>query len=541
MWHDSKVLARVTTSRWAFPVSSGLLAFGWAFIAWLTVVPNQDILADGIQAQSFLTHPQFFLAFPGQKHGGPIEYPATIVAEALWPGNYFMNAAVRPLFAFATGFTAALLFRRLFDQAPRWAFLLSVAFGPAILSGVMGPESNPFGVIWLQPNYDLAWLFVISGSLLLAATLHSQSLRARIDPGTTIGLCGASLGAGLLVGLGFWAHPVFILLIIPLLCLVTLRSTWSWRLFPWFVTGGLVGVMPAVISYFVNADVNVWDPSHGAFIAVDYYISKGGSILGLDGIPDYILALLPWGWGWAPTAGLGLETIQSVSMWIVLIGASIITVGGVARSVRQRRRPSVLASIATTWVVAVVTLFAFITFVDAVWLYAVNYAFLLWFTIGAAPIFFAKRIWGITIATCLLTIEAVSMVIHNIGYLSSIPQNFNNKVSVMERNIEVARDLEEAGVDVVFGSYYDAIPIGYGSGGDLRTITSRYNRYPLTSEELAGSSLVVAVDATPTEPWGDESLDLVLSECQPRPEALTTAVGPFVIADCDPHVLDIRR
>ena len=124
------MLIRIRDSVWTFPITAGFLAFAWAAIAWLSVIPNQDILVDGIQAQAFWHDPRFFLAFPGQKHGGPLEYPFTIVAEGIWPGNYFANAAIRPLFAFATGFTAALLFQRLFGEAPRWAFLLSVAFGP---------------------------------------------------------------------------------------------------------------------------------------------------------------------------------------------------------------------------------------------------------------------------------------------------------------------------------------------------------------------------------------------------------------------------
>ncbi|MDP2013705.1 MAG: hypothetical protein Q8L05_05715, partial [Actinomycetota bacterium] len=60
-----------------FELTAGLFCFAWALLGWLTVIPNQDILADGIQAQSVLADPRVVLAFPGQKHGGPLEYPAT--------------------------------------------------------------------------------------------------------------------------------------------------------------------------------------------------------------------------------------------------------------------------------------------------------------------------------------------------------------------------------------------------------------------------------------------------------------------------------
>ena len=81
MQHETSVIPRPNfLKRIRFPLTSGLICFLWAFLAWLTVIPNQDILADGIQAQSVLTDPRIVLAFPGQKHGGPLEYPATLLA-----------------------------------------------------------------------------------------------------------------------------------------------------------------------------------------------------------------------------------------------------------------------------------------------------------------------------------------------------------------------------------------------------------------------------------------------------------------------------
>ena len=79
-------------------------------MAWLTVIPNQDLLADGIQVQSLIQDPRIVLSFPGQKHGGIIEYPVNILAEWVAPGNYFLHSAIRPVFAFLTGFFAARLY-----------------------------------------------------------------------------------------------------------------------------------------------------------------------------------------------------------------------------------------------------------------------------------------------------------------------------------------------------------------------------------------------------------------------------------------------
>ena len=193
-----------------FALTSGGICFIYAFIAWLTVVPNQDILADGIQAQSLLVNPRLVLAFPGQKHGGPLEYPFTILGDWIAPGNYFSNGAVRPVLAFLTGFVVAKLFLKLFPKSPKWGFLAAVAVGPTIMHGMLGPEGNPVGVWWLQPNWDVAWLLVAAGALVVTGLNTTSKSK--------------SVVAGLLISLGFYAHPAIVLLIVPLIFLTLMKT-----------------------------------------------------------------------------------------------------------------------------------------------------------------------------------------------------------------------------------------------------------------------------------------------------------------------------
>jgi hypothetical protein len=94
---------------------------------------------------------------------------------------------------------------------------------------------------------------------------------------------------------------------------------------------------------------------------------------------------------------------------------------------------------------------------------------------------------------------------------------------------------------VIFGSYYDAIPIGYASGGQLRTITNRYNRFPLTQQELDGGPLSVAINKQPSEDWGIESLDHVQRECTPVPDSSLPALGDFLLFECPPSALVFNR
>ena len=111
----------------------------------------------------------------------------------------------------------------------------------------------------------------------------------------------------------------------------------------------------------------------------------------------------------------------------------------------------------------------------------------------------------------------------------------------MNEKKSTAQQLEQAGAEFVFGSYYDVIPIGYASGVNLRTITNKYNRFPLTPAELERESIPVAINTTPSDPWGEESLVAAQSGCTPRSETVSDSVGVFQIFDCLPTAVDFRQ
>lgn len=517
-------------SRYWFSAVAGLFCLAWAFLGWLTVIPNQDILADGIQAQSLLTDPRVVLAFPGQKHGGPLEYPFTVVAEWVAPGNYFANAAIRPILAFISGFLVAELFLALFPKAPKWAFLAAVAVGPTIIHGMLGPEGNPVGVWWLQPNWDMAWLCVTGGALVIARA------KGKRWPVPALG--------GLLVGLGFFAHPAISLLIVPLLTLVLLLARPRLMTISIAAAGALIGVLPAAVSYVVNSKVNTWDPSHGAFIAVNYYREMGGAVLGLTGIPDYMMALLPYGIGLAPSQLLLAGTAQTAIVWAFIAVIATSAAVGITSAVWRRRALTPGGAVATAWLVAIVTMFTFITFVDPVWIYSSGLAILFWLSIGALPSFFTKpgfRPLGYAITTVLLVVVALSTISHNAAFYSDIPARIAAKVDAMDEQQAIAQALADAGATVVFGSYYDAIPVGYASGGKLRTITNHYNRFPLTEAERKAEAITVGVNTAPTDPWGDEAMATMADQCALSSATPSASAGTFAIFDCPPAALVFNR
>lgn len=526
--------------RYRFSAAAGLLCFAWAFLGWLTVIPNQDILADGIQAQSLLTDPRIVLAFPGQKHGGPLEYPFTVLAEWLAPGNYFANAAIRPVLAFITGFLVAELFLTLFPKTPKWAFLTAVAVGPTIIHGMLGPQGNPVGVWWLQPNWDMAWLFVTAGALVITRSAKA----ATKDERTTQSRWLVPALGGLLVGLGFFAHPAISLLIVPLLTLVLLLTRPRLTTLAIAAAGAAIGVLPAAVSYVVNSKVNTWDPSHGAFIAVSYYREMGGAVLGLTGIPDYMMALLPYGIGLAPSQLLLSGTAQSVIMWAFVVVIAISAAVAIISAIRNHRALSPGGATAAAWLVAMVTMFAFITFVDPVWIYSSGLAILFWLSIGALPSFFTRprlRPLGTATTAVLLAVVALSTISHNAAFYSDIPARITAKATKMDEQQAIARALEDAGATVVFGSYYDAIPVGYASGGRLRTITNHYNRFPLTEAERQAETITVGVNTAPTDPWGDEAMTTMAEQCAPSGATPSPSAGSFAIFECPPAALVFNR
>lgn len=512
--------------RW-FPVTAGLICFAWALLGWLTVIPNQDILADGIQAQSLLNDPRIVLAFPGQKHGGPLEYPFTVWAEWVAPGNYFANAAIRPFLAFLTGFLVAELFLTLFPKAPKWAFLAAMAVGPTIIHGMLGPESNPVGVWWLQPNWDMAWLCATAGALVLSRS------RGRLWPVPAAG--------GLLVGLGFFAHPAITLILVPLLALVIFRTVPRPATVLLATGGALLGVLPAAASYVVNAKVNTWDPSHGPFVAVGYYRDMGGAVLGLTGIPDYMYALLPFGLGLAPSDHFLSGPVKSALVWAFVLIVLVSAVVAAYRAVRQKRRLSPGGAVAVSWVIAMATMFAFITFIDPVWIYSSGLAILYWLSVGALPSVFTIRWLGNAVTAGAIAISGLSTITHNATFYADVPARFTAKVATMNDRMAIAQALENSGATVVFGSYYDAIPIGYASGGQLRTITNHYNRFPLTPAEQALSTVTVGVNARPTDPWGEEAVQTVTAACTPTRSSSAADRGPFELFTCPPAALVFNR
>lgn len=488
-----------------FAIFAGLACLFWALLAWLSVIPNQDILADAVQVQSLFTDPRIVLSFPGQKHAGPIEYPFQLLAESVAPGNFYVHTFPRVIFAFFTGFFTARLFMQLFPGARQWSFLTAIAIGPAIIHGLSGPEGNPVGVWWLVGNYDTSWLLVVIGAYLLTK-------------GVTKNSTWLILVSGLSIGLGFFAHPNVIILIIPLGTLTLLTIKPKVKDLAFLISGFALGITPALISYFFFVGNNTWDPSRIPFFVRDFYLNA----LGLNGIPDYISVVLPYAFGLPTSQTFISATAQSTFTWVVVIAFSLTAIIGWIRALANRVWPQPLVIVATAWLSAVIAIMLFVTFVDTVWFYATSLAVMFWITLGALPSLIKPRVLAIGLTCALLVLEGVSMVTHNWAFYRNLGDNISTKLEYQNQIQETAQILTDAGASIIYGSYLDVIPIAYGSSNDLHPISVRYNRFPLSSSE-ASQVFSVAIKAQASDPWGEESLAIVQSACAPSGEIIAVA------------------
>ena len=474
-------------SNRGFALLAGLSCSLWAFLAWLAVIPNQDMLADAVQVQSLFSDPRVVLSFPGQKHAGPIEYPIQILAEAIAPGNFYLHTFPRVFFAFFTGFFTAKLFLNLFPKAHHWAFLMSIFIGPTIIHGLSGPEGNRVGNWWLVGNYDTSWLLVVIGAYLFTRSTKTGGWRILI--------------AGLLIGLGFFAHPNVSILIIPLGILVLLITRPTIKQIFQLAGGFIIGILPAVISYLFFTGNNTWDPSRIPFFVRDIYLNS----LGLNGIPDYTSVVLPYAFGLPPSQDFISSSVQSAITWTLVLSVIAVALTGWLLALRRRKWPKNIVLISTAWCGVIFSIMLFVTFVDTVWFYATSLSVLFWITIGALPTAISPKWLAMSITSALLVLEGTSMVTHNWAFYKDLPTNIEIKKQYQSEIMSQANALRDKGVQVVYGSYLDVIPISYASSFDLRPISVRYDRFPLTGSALS-QTYKTAVNANPIEPWGEEGL-----------------------------------
>ncbi len=505
------------------PLWSGVACAAWALIAWFTVIPDGDRLADQIQVQDVLRDPHVVLAFPGQTHGGVLEYPVLLLAEWIAPGNYFVHAFPRVLFAFLTGFFAARLFLRLFPLAPRWGFLLAVLAGPAVMHGLTGPQGNAIGVMWLHANYPQSWLLVTIGLSLLADEASRQG-RPRW---WWLVLTGA------LIGMGVYEQSSVLLLAVPMVIVLMFAFPHRWTTWLVAASGSVVGVVLMVASYLLHFRESVYNPAHLPIPS----LAASLRAVGLDGLDTFRDAILPAGLGFAPVDDSFLRPLAAVLVPALLVTAIVTLVVAALRSWRARAaNPAFLLSGAWLTSVAMMMLMAWV--MGTLWFYGGGLGVLLWLTVGALPLI-QPRWLGVILTAAAVALMAFSTFQQTFYFYKDAPAQFEAKVARMDDLSTLADAIVAQGGTHLFGSFWDVMPLAYSSGGDLRPSAIYYDRFPLPD----GSSdpMTVFVNVEPTEYHGDDAWVLVQERCEDLGVRVTSGTHVFGEFRCPLEVVSPRR
>ena len=260
---------------------------------------------------------------------------------------------------------------------------------------------------------------------------------------------------------------------------------------------------------------------------------------GLNGIPDYISVVLPYAFGLPPSQNFISGPAQSAVTWLLVLAVIVIATTGWIMAIRTRTWPRDIVLISTAWCGAIFGIVLFVTFVDTVWFYATSLSILFWLSIGALPSSFTPRWLALTITVTLLAIEGISTYTHNHNFFSQLPSEIRNKSEYQSAVQLQAEGLLENGVQVIYGSYLDVIPIAYASSFELRPISNRYNRFPMDDVELS-VIYTTAVRLSPTDLWGQESLEIAQDSCVQLRE-ISIESESFGIFECSGEDIDSRE
>ena len=185
---------------WAPVVAVFVVLFLWSLHAYLTVRFNSDIIVEAIGVQDLMQDLSWVWSYPGQLHGGVVEYPIMAVGELIAPGNPYGFTFIRIFYVPLTGVLLALSLRRAFPSVNLWWFAAAAAAGPALL--------HDFRAI--SDIYPFGWLLAAIGVYLIA--------------GKRFLFIG-----GVFLGLGIYEHASAALMSVPLVFAIAVRFEFELR------------------------------------------------------------------------------------------------------------------------------------------------------------------------------------------------------------------------------------------------------------------------------------------------------------------------
>lgn len=503
-----------------------LVLLAWSIYAYATVRVNADIVAEAIQVQRWIADPWWVWSYPGQRHGGVLEYPLIAVAEWFSPGNVYGFTLIRIAYIPLVGLLLGLSIHWAFPSWSLWPFAAAAAAGPAVLHGFrMISDIYPFG-----------WLLSASGVALIYA-----SLSGRI-PGAHRWVLGAG---GVLIGAGIYEHASAAVFSFALLAGAITR--W-WvpvhRMVP-IAIGLAIGLIPMVIALIAQPDLHVvYSPANPSF----------PDLLGVTGLvteaDSWRQALLPNGWGvqHADETLLGIPGSAQVIVNALALIATILLIAPIITLLRRREAALATANpasfVATLWTIGVAVLVLEVTIVTPIWYYATGLGFLVWITAAALPQLVRPALAGVLVVIFLFLTGLVSLQAVFLAQPMLI-EGAQFKLGQARFNENIATQVEQAGVTYLYGDYWEVLPIVYASAGALTPITYDTNRFALP-ESMADDTIVVGLTSgylatPPTLPrWTTAYLaeSNVTDNCVERQDINTTMPDGVRAFECSVAVLD---
>ena len=443
---------------WAPVVTLFAVLVAWSTYAYLTVRFNSDIIVEAIAVQDLLRDPSWVWSYPGQLHGGIVEYPIMAVGELIAPGNAYGFTFIRIFYVPVTGVLVALSLRRAFPSVNLWWFAAAAAAGPALL--------HDFRAI--SDIYPFGWLLAAIGVYLIA--------------GKRFLVVG-----GIFLGLGVYEHATAALMSLPLVLALAIRWGFGVRAYLRVGVGLVPGLIPMALAQFAQPDkIVVWAPA-------DLTLPRAVDLFGLaEGGAAWSTAILPGAWGIQNGGinylGIGNSGQFVLNLVLALAVLAFCLVGGwlVLRGRSTWKDP--LGFLVIVWTSGLVLALLLSAVVPTVWFYGLSLGFLVWVTVALAAPTRIGRVFAVVVIAVM-----ASMSIFSVNATGGVVGAASSKWEDNQEIRGVAESLIENNVDVIFGDYWEVLPVAYASSGKVFAVTSNFNRLPIPDSIAQSPEVLVGV------------------------------------------------
>jgi len=190
------------------------------------------------------------------------------------------------------------------------------------------------------------------------------------------------------------------------------------------------------------------------------------------------------------------------------------------------------------WVAAVAVLTAITVVVPPVFFYGAALAIPAWVTLVAGMNHIAGSP-GVVAAYVIVVLAAITSLGTVLALNPSLPGAVGFKNAQAQIVQDVAQAIEDEGIDVVFGDYWEVLPIVHASSARLSGVTLPVNRFASPSTDGGGSFRVAVATGYTVLPPGlerwpaaEQSVGFMDGQCIRMPSDVAGIEVPIRIYEC---------